>query len=73
MVFRCYSIDISSTIHVYAHGILSFTVSTFWSVLENKFEEYFVRILAIKRFPSCNKNIYFILEVYSDSVKFDSF
>ena len=70
---RCYGIDISSTMHIYVHGILSWSVTKFWSVLEKKFEEFFDNILAIKKFPSYYKNSYFVLKVYSSNFNFESF
>jgi len=70
---RCYGIDISSTMHVYIHGIFSWPVSKLWNVLENKFSDYAKYILAIKKFPFHYKNSYLVLKVLSKDFNFEGF
>lgn len=70
---RCYGLDISSTMHVYIHGIFSWSVSKLWNVLDNKFPEFCDHILAIKRYPFFRKNSYFIIKVKSKDFNLEDF
>ena len=70
---RCYGINISSTRHIYIHGIFSWTVSKMWNVLENKFSEFFNNILAIKRYSFYHRKSYFIIKIKNYGFDFNAF